>query len=51
MSDPVKDFKIESWTLFGCGTIIVIVRLIARWRAVGIRHFAADDYLMILAIV
>ncbi|TGZ79452.1 hypothetical protein EX30DRAFT_308781, partial [Ascodesmis nigricans] len=46
----VEDYKIESWTLFGCGCMIVFFRLFARWRVVGFANFCLDDYLMVLAL-
>lgn len=42
---------LESWTLYGLGVIVVIARLVTRYRLVGFRGAKPDDYLMILAMV
>lgn len=51
MSDPIQDYKIEAWTLFAIGGLVVFVRLYARWKVVGFSNFCLDDYLMVLALV
>lgn len=42
---------LESWTLYGLGVVVVIARLVTRYRLVGFRGAKPDDYLMILAMV
>lgn len=49
MSNP--KFNIETLTELGIGTAIVIARVCARWKIVGIRHFRVDDYLIVVALV
>ncbi|RDW60537.1 hypothetical protein BP6252_11920 [Coleophoma cylindrospora] len=44
-------FQIETWTELGIGFLIVILRICARWKIVGIRNFRVDDYLIILALL
>lgn len=41
----------ESWVLYGLGVVVVIARLVTRYRLVGFRGAKPDDYLMILAMV
>jgi hypothetical protein len=41
----------EIWALLGVGTVVVLLRCLARYKAVGFRGYQADDYLMILAWV
>lgn len=47
----IEDYKIESWTLYACGCLVIFFRLFARWRVVGFQNFCLDDYLMLLALV
>lgn len=41
----------EVFILLGIGLAIILLRLYARWEAVGFSRWEADDYLMILVIV
>ncbi|THC93274.1 hypothetical protein EYZ11_007260 [Aspergillus tanneri] len=34
----------ELWALFGIGTFIILMRLVFRWRMLGLRGLAGDDY-------
>lgn len=47
----VESFTIEAWTYLAIDIVVVAIRTLARWRQMGIRGLAPDDYLMILAIV
>ncbi|KAE8401034.1 hypothetical protein BDV37DRAFT_273928 [Aspergillus pseudonomiae] len=40
---------VELWTLYSVGVAITLLRTYARYRAVGWKQFAADDYLTALA--
>ncbi len=44
-------FTTEAFTLLGVGIAIIILRVIARVIAVGIKRFQFDDYLMCVAAV
>ncbi|KAK1472371.1 hypothetical protein CCUS01_05755 [Colletotrichum cuscutae] len=41
-----RQSTIEAWTLYGIGVIVTALRTYARAKAVGIRNFRADDYLV-----
>lgn len=41
----------ELFVLLGIGLAVILVRLYARWEAVGFSGWEADDYLMIVAMV
>lgn len=42
---------VEGWTLYALGVCVVIIRLITRYRMVGLEGSKPDDWLMILAMV
>lgn len=46
-----ENFVAEAFTLLAIGIVIVILRLVSRVITVGIRKLAADDYLMVVALV
>ncbi|OLN86690.1 hypothetical protein CCHL11_03875 [Colletotrichum chlorophyti] len=46
-----RQFTIEAWTLYAIGVLTTILRTYARAKAVGVRNFRADDYLIWLAIL
>lgn len=50
MADPTSALN-EVFILMGIGLVIILLRLYARWEAVGFNRWEADDYLMILAMV
>lgn len=37
---------VETWTLYGCGSLLILLRLMCRWRMVGLRGFDPDDYMV-----
>ncbi|AEO61141.1 hypothetical protein MYCTH_2121009 [Thermothelomyces thermophilus ATCC 42464] len=47
----VESFTIEAWTYLVIDIVVVAVRTLARWRQMGIRGLAPDDFLMIIAIL
>ena len=49
-SDPTSTLN-EVFILMGIGLLVILLRLYARWEAVGFSRWEADDYLMILAMV
>ncbi|KAI4591734.1 hypothetical protein KJ359_012657 [Pestalotiopsis sp. 9143b] len=49
MADPTSALN-EVFILMGIGLVIILLRLYARWEAVGFNRWEADDYLMILAM-
>jgi len=42
---------IETWVLYGVGTLIILLRIICRYRMIGVYNFKPDDYLIVLAWV
>ncbi|KAE8344167.1 hypothetical protein BDV24DRAFT_160716 [Aspergillus arachidicola] len=42
---------VELWTLYSFGVAITLLRTYARYRAVGWKQFAADDYLVWVGII
>jgi hypothetical protein len=42
---------VETWSLYGVGTLIIWARVLCRWRMVGVYNFKPDDYLVWLAWV
>ncbi|TIC96846.1 hypothetical protein CH35J_007563 [Colletotrichum higginsianum] len=46
-----RQSTIETWTLYGIGVVVTILRTYARANAVGFRDFRADDYLVWVAIL
>ncbi|KAL2070108.1 hypothetical protein VTL71DRAFT_14788 [Oculimacula yallundae] len=49
--DPafVHSLAVQSWTLYGIGILLIIVRTYSRIHRVGARGLQLDDYLMLLA--
>jgi hypothetical protein len=43
--------NITLWTLYAFGVLITALRTYARVKAVGWKHFEADDYLVWVAVV
>lgn len=41
-SEPI----VETWALYGCGSLLILLRLMCRWRMVGLRGFDPDDYMV-----
>lgn len=37
-------FQTEAWTEYGIGVIIILLRIFARFRVVGIKNWQGDDY-------
>ncbi|KAH7119934.1 hypothetical protein B0J11DRAFT_582429 [Dendryphion nanum] len=46
---PLEAALIETWTLFGFGSIAIILRIFSRTRLVGFAGYHPDDYLIIFA--
>ncbi|WQF82341.1 hypothetical protein CDEST_07355 [Colletotrichum destructivum] len=46
-----RQSTIETWTLYGIGVVVTILRTYARANAVGFRDLRADDYLVWVAIL
>ncbi|OIW25742.1 hypothetical protein CONLIGDRAFT_557599, partial [Coniochaeta ligniaria NRRL 30616] len=44
----IKKLKDQSWSLYGVGMFIILLRFFARIKRLGPRHLQADDYLMLL---
>lgn len=42
-------FTIEAWTYLAIDLVVVGVRVVARWRQMGIRNLSPDDFLMVIA--
>jgi len=35
---------VETWALYGAGSLLIFLRSLCRWRMVGFRGFDFDDY-------
>lgn len=35
---------VETWALYGVGSLLIFLRSLTRWRMVGFRGFDFDDY-------
>lgn len=44
-------FQKEAWTEYGIGVIILLLRLFARLKVVGIRNWQGDDYFSVVALI
>lgn len=42
---------VETWSLYGVGTLAIVGRTFCRWRMIGIHGFKFDDYMILLAWV
>jgi len=42
---------IETWALYTFGSLVILARIVCRWRMIGIYNFKPDDYLIVLAWV
>ncbi|KAK4446074.1 hypothetical protein QBC34DRAFT_451048 [Podospora aff. communis PSN243] len=40
---------IETWVLYSAGSLIIFLRLLCRWRMIGVRNFQIDDYIIVVA--
>lgn len=48
---PLEAALIETWTLFGFGSLAIILRIFSRTRLVGFAGYHPDDYLIFFAWV
>jgi hypothetical protein len=44
-------FQTEAWIEYAFGVVILLVRIFARYRTVGIRAWQGDDYFAIIALI
>ncbi|KAL4770625.1 hypothetical protein BDW60DRAFT_208999 [Aspergillus nidulans var. acristatus] len=44
-------FQKEAWTEYGIGVVVLLLRLFARLKVVGIRNWQGDDYFSIVALI
>ncbi|KAK0118573.1 hypothetical protein ONS95_007459 [Cadophora gregata] len=51
MVDSPTDFARETWSLYGVGLFLVVLRYIARIRRFGIKNLQFDDYMMFNGII
>ncbi|KAH9208107.1 hypothetical protein DL95DRAFT_395574 [Leptodontidium sp. 2 PMI_412] len=51
MADSAADFARETWSLYGVGLFLVVLRYTARIRRFGIRRLQFDDYMMFNGII
>jgi hypothetical protein len=47
----VPEELIETWTLYGVGSLVIFARIASRWRAIGLSGFRPDDYLIVFSWV
>lgn len=50
-SAAARTFNITIWTLYAFGVLVTALRTYARVKAVGWKHFEADDYLVWVAVL
>ncbi|KAF4974677.1 hypothetical protein FZEAL_8448 [Fusarium zealandicum] len=48
---PATPFQTEAWVEYGLGTLVLVLRYFARWKAVGFKGYQGDDYFAALALV
>jgi hypothetical protein len=48
---PLQSALIETWTLYGVGTLAFMLRIFSRTRLVGITGYCLDDYTIIFGWV
>lgn len=51
MTMTATPFQTEAWVEYGIGTLILLLRYFARWKAVGFKGWQGDDYFAVLALV
>ncbi|KAI0144728.1 hypothetical protein BJ166DRAFT_77072 [Pestalotiopsis sp. NC0098] len=52
MASPgATPFQVEGWVEWSLGVAILLLRLYARWKAVGFKGWKGDDYFSIIALV
>ncbi|RDW68980.1 uncharacterized protein DSM5745_08740 [Aspergillus mulundensis] len=44
-------FQKEAWTEYGVGVLVLLLRIFARLRVVGIKNWQGDDYFAIVALI
>jgi hypothetical protein len=44
-------FQKEAWTEYGIGVLIILGRIFARWKVVGVKNWQGDDYFAIAALL
>ncbi|ORX97614.1 hypothetical protein BCR34DRAFT_577811 [Clohesyomyces aquaticus] len=49
--DPFQAALIETWTLYGIGSLVIALRVFTRTRLVGLAGYQPDDYLIFFAWV
>ncbi|KAL2857359.1 hypothetical protein BJY01DRAFT_202662 [Aspergillus pseudoustus] len=48
---PSTPFQTEAWTEYSIGVVVILFRLFARFKVVGIKNWQGDDYFSIVALV
>ncbi|RLL96873.1 hypothetical protein CFD26_105499 [Aspergillus turcosus] len=43
-------FQTEAWAEYGIGIVILLGRIFARWKVVGVKNWQGDDYFAIVSI-
>ncbi|ETS77326.1 hypothetical protein PFICI_11200 [Pestalotiopsis fici W106-1] len=51
MSEAQTPFQVEGWVEWSLGVAIILLRLYARWKAVGFKGWKGDDYFSVLALI
>ncbi|EAW12317.1 uncharacterized protein ACLA_062820 [Aspergillus clavatus NRRL 1] len=44
-------FQTEAWTEYGLGVVIILGRIFARWKIVGIKNWQGDDWFSIVSLM
>lgn len=50
-SQGATPFQVEGWVEWSLGVAILLLRLYARWKAVGFKGWKGDDYFSMIALV
>lgn len=51
MAAALRKFNTQLWTFYAFGVLVTILRTYSRIKAVGIKEFRPDDYIIWLSIV
>lgn len=51
MAEGQTPFQVEGWVEWSLGVAIILLRLYARWKAVGFKGWKGDDYFSVIALV
>jgi hypothetical protein len=44
-------FQTEAWTEYGIGVVVILLRMFARTKVVGIKNWQGDDYFSVVTLI